>query len=99
MLSWMKYDPAMEIKKLSCPILLLQGSCDIQVSVRDAESLYAANKKASLNIIDGMTHVLKDAELNCKDNNLKTYHDPTLPLNIKLVESIVGFITTTATHN
>ena len=31
MISWMKYDPKAEIKKLNLPILILQGTCDIQV--------------------------------------------------------------------
>jgi esterase/lipase len=92
MLSWMKYNPQNEIKKLSCPILILQGTCDIQVMKSDAENLYNANKKSTLDIIDGMTHVLKDAEENCNDKNLKTYHDPSLPLNEKLVKDIVDFV-------
>jgi len=94
MISWMKYDPATEIKKLKCPVLIFQGSCDIQVKVADAESLSAANKKAKLFIIEGMTHVLKDAEANCNDKNLKTYHDPGLPLNTQFTKEIVSFIQT-----
>lgn len=90
--SWMKYDPQTEIKNVKCPILIIQGTCDIQVKTTDAENLYNANKKAKLDIIEGMTHVLKDAEANCTDKNLKTYHDPSLPLNIKFVQDMVSFI-------
>jgi len=94
MVSWMKYDPAVEIKKLHCPALIVQGTCDMQVKTADAESLYNANKKAKLDIIEGMTHVLKDAEANCNDKNLKTYHDPSLPLNAQFVKDIISFIQT-----
>ncbi len=92
MISWMKYDPAAEIKKLKLPILILQGTCDIQVKKTEAHYLYNANNKATLNIIDGMTHTLKNAEANCADKDMKTYHDPGLPLNAQLVKSIINFV-------
>jgi alpha/beta superfamily hydrolase len=92
MISWMKYDPQLEIKNVPCSILILQGTCDIQVKTLDAQDLYDANKKAKLDIIEGMTHVLKNAEANCIDKNLNTYHDPSLPLNTQLVKDIVSFI-------
>lgn len=90
--SWMKYDPAVEISKLKIPILILQGTCDIQVKVIDAENLHNANKKATLVLVDGMTHVLKDADAGCTDKGNKTYHDPLLPLDTKFVQAIVNFI-------
>ena len=92
MVSWMKYDPAVEISHIKKPILIIQGSCDIQVKVLDAETLYNGNKKAKLDIVEGMTHVLKNAEANCVDTNLKTYHDISLPLNAQLLKDIISFI-------
>ena len=91
LISWLKYSPAKEIKILSCPILILQGSCDIQVKVEDANNLHNANKKSALNIIPSMTHTLKDAGKDCVDEN-KTYTDGSLPLNRMLVNDIVNFI-------
>lgn len=92
MVSWMKYDPAKEINKIKKPILLIQGTCDIQVKTIDAQTLSGGNKKAKLDIIEGMTHVLKNADTNCVDTNLKTYHDASLPLNLQLVKDIISFI-------
>ena len=92
MVSWMKYVPAAEILQLKCPILLVQGTCDIQVKTIDAEALHHANPKSTLDIIDGMTHALKNAETNCEDKNLNTYHDPSLPLNSKFVTDVIGFV-------
>ena len=92
MVSWMKYNPAAEIATLKIPILILQGTCDIQVKVMDAESLHKGNKKATLVLIDGMTHVLKDAQADCIDKDNKTYHDPSLPLNTKFVNAIISFV-------
>jgi uncharacterized protein len=91
-ISWLKYDPAKEIKKLSCPILILQGACDKQVKVTDAESLHKANPKSKIDIIPLMTHTLKNTNGDCADENYKTYMDPSLPVNTQLVNDIVKFI-------
>ena len=40
LISWMKYDPAEEIGKLKCPVLIVQGTTDIQVNLDDAERLH-----------------------------------------------------------
>lgn len=90
-ISWMKYSPEMEIKKLKCPILLLQGSCDIQVQIEDANNLHNANKKSTLEIIPGMSHILKNAGKDCVDEN-KTYTDGSMPIDQQLVDDIVKFI-------
>jgi pimeloyl-ACP methyl ester carboxylesterase len=91
-ISWLKYDPAKEIKNLNCPVLILQGTCDKNVKVTDAEKLHEANKKSTLDIIPLMTHTLKNAGEGCSDDNNKTYKDPSLPINRKLVNDIVIFI-------
>jgi uncharacterized protein len=92
MISWLKYNPADEIKKLEVPILILQGECDVQVKAEDAENLHNANNKSIIDIIPGMTHTLKNAGGNCKDDNNKTYTDSSLPLNTQLVTDIASFI-------
>lgn len=91
MISWLKYSPQKEIKKLKCPILILQGSCDIQVKIEDADNLYNANKKSTLDIIPSMSHTLKDAGKDCVDEN-KTYTDGSMPIDKMLVDDIAKFI-------
>ena len=91
MISWIKYSPQKEIAKLKCPVLILQGSCDVQVAVKDAQLLHSANKKSSLKIIPSMSHTLKDAGKNCEQQQ-KTYSDNKLPLDPSFVESITHFI-------
>jgi len=44
MISWFKYNPQTEIAKLNKPVLIIQGTTDIQISVMDAHKLAAANK-------------------------------------------------------
>ncbi len=91
LISLLKYTPDIEIKKVRCPILIVQGSCDVQITLVDANRLHNANKKSSLDIIPGMTHTLKNAGENCADQN-KTYTDSSLSLNADLVKDISGFI-------
>ena len=91
MISWFKYDPSKEIANLKIPILIIQGSTDIQVSEEDAKMLAEANQKAAKKIIKGMNHIFKKSELD-RMKNIQTYNQPELPIMQELIESIVGFI-------
>ena len=89
--SWFKYDPKAEITKLVKPILVIQGTTDLQVSVADAEMLIEGNSDAQLEIIENMNHVLKEVGEDMS-KNLETYNNPNLPLKEGLVEVVVDFI-------
>lgn len=91
LISWFQYDPSVEIKKLNCPILIIQGTTDIQVNVEEAEILKAAQSTAQIEIIDGMNHILKPAEAE-RMKNISTYSDPDLALHEGLIPPIVQFI-------
>lgn len=91
LISWMHYNPQSEIQKLHIPVLIIQGTTDIQVSQQDAENLVKANPNAKLEVINGMNHILKDAPAN-RQENYKTYFEPNLPLNAELVKAVVQFI-------
>jgi len=93
MMSWMKYDPLIEIETLDIPILVISGSTDLQVSVEDTQRLQIANPKASLKIIDGMNHILKNSSANTNEN-VASYSNPDLPLNQEFKESISEFFNT-----
>ena len=91
MISWMKYNPCEEIKKLSVPVLIIQGTTDLQVQQSEGEALHQCNPASSLSIINGMNHVLKDAPAEMAAN-MATYKNADLPLSEKLVADIVKFI-------
>jgi uncharacterized protein len=91
MFSWMKYDPAKEIGKLKIPVLIIQGTTDLQVTVNDSKLLSAANPKAKLLIIEHMNHVLKESDADLQ-KNMATYRNPDLPLKSGLTNDIVKFI-------
>ncbi len=90
MISWIKYNPQEEIKKLNIPILIINGTKDIQVPESDAKLLHEANPKSELKIIDKMNHVLK--EINEDAENIKSYSNPDLPIMEELSNSINSFI-------
>ena len=88
---WMSYDPLEEINKLTIPVLVINGSNDIQVGVDNAERLVSEKKEYTLKIIEGMSHVLKDAPIE-KEEHIKTYNNINLPLNSEMVNDVVEFI-------
>lgn len=91
LISWFKYDPQIEIKKLTVPVLIIQGNNDLQVSVKDAENLSQTNKNAELVIIDKMNHVLKIIDGD-KQANMASYNNENLPVSETMVNKIVSFI-------
>lgn len=91
LVSWFRYDPAREIARLHIPVLIAQGTSDIQVDTLDARLLANARPGAELLLIPGMNHVLKivgdDAALQ-----RSSYSDPKLPIAPALVDSISAFV-------
>ena len=85
------YEPELEISKLNIPVLILQGTNDIQIEVKDAQLLHNAAAKSRLEIIQGMNHVFRQAPEN-RLLNMQTYGNPELPIDDSLVKIIVDFI-------
>lgn len=91
MISWMKYDPRVEIKKLKIPVLIVQGTQDLQVSPEDARLLNTSARSSQLALITNMNHVLKLVEGD-RAANEATYHNPTLRIAPALADTIQDFI-------
>ena len=91
LISWLRYDPAKEISKLHIPVLIVQGTTDIQVSLQDAKALAGANSGATLLVIEGMNHVLKTVP-NDPAKQTSSYSDPTLPVAPDLISGISSFV-------
>ena len=90
LISWMKYDPVVEIAKIDIPVLVIQGSTDIQVDQSEGRML-AASSNTELQLIEKMNHVLKSAPAD-RAENIKTYYDPDLPLHEGLVPALLDFL-------
>jgi uncharacterized protein len=91
MISWFKYDPAVEINKLNIPILLLQGDKDLQVGVENVKILNGQSKNARMYIILKMNHVMKIIEGDEKEN-LAAYSNRTLGISTFMTDCITTFI-------
>ena len=86
-----RYKPVEEISKLDIPVLIVQGTNDIQIEETDAQMLDEAALKSRLEIIKGMNHVFRQASENYL-LNMQTYGNPELPIDNSLVNLIVDFL-------
>ena len=93
LISWMKYDPGNEIKKINVPCLIAQGTTDIQVSIKDAEQLKLARPDANYVLIEGMNHILRDAPAE-RSANIAVYSQYEKPLSSSLIQALTSFIYT-----
>ncbi|MCL8008805.1 lysophospholipase [Gelidibacter japonicus] len=91
MMSWMKYDPAVVIKKLDLPVLIVNGTKDLQVSIAEAQLLHEASKTSELVVIDKMNHVLFIIHGDAQEN-AKSYNDSRGKVSEELITRIVDFI-------
>ena len=92
LISWMKYDPAAQVKLLTVPVLIVQGKRDVQVTERDAERLKAAQPRAQLQLFEAMSHALKDVKTTGMQETMATYDDSYLPLTPGLTDTISRFV-------
>jgi uncharacterized protein len=89
LISWFKYDPAVEIAKLRIPVTIIQGTADVQITMADAQALHRADPTSRLIVVDGMNHVLKYApDVSSQEAILKGYQDPSLPIAPQVVDAI-----------
>ena len=98
LISWFQIDPAISISEVRVPVLIAQGSTDLQVSLEDAELLHAKAKGSKLIIIKGMNHVLKEAEGDLSAQ-MPSCFKPELPLHKDLGGKVVEFLKATKRQN
>lgn len=89
--NWMQYNPQEIIKNQEIPILIVNGTKDLQVSVEEAKLLKEANSKAQLAIIENMNHVLFIIEGDDLENS-KSYNESSRDIAPELINTIATFI-------
>ena len=94
LISMLKPDPAAELAKLACPVLVVSGSTDLQATEADSKALAAAKKGVTAVRIEHMNHVLKEMKSTVQAAQMGSYSDPKLPLHPKLGDELVGFFKT-----
>jgi pimeloyl-ACP methyl ester carboxylesterase len=88
----MAADPAKLAAAVKVPMLILQGSRDLQVSEVDAQAIARAQPTAKLVIVPTMNHVMKDVGSDDRAANFAAYSDPSLPVDAGLVQAIATFV-------
>ncbi len=91
LISKFRYNPQVEIAKLTVPVLIIQGTNDLQTGVAEAELLHKAAPGSYMDLIRGMNHVLRDVPSNAQAN-LASYANPDLPLDGELVNVTAEFL-------
>jgi pimeloyl-ACP methyl ester carboxylesterase len=92
LLSVFAIDPAKEIARLTVPILIVNGTSDVQVPVAEGDILARAAPQAQRLIITDMNHVLKSVPAGDPDKQLPAYTDPTMPVVPALIDGVSQFI-------
>lgn len=92
LISQMRYEPAAEARTLSQPLLVVQGTTDIQINLNDAIKLSTVNPRTRLAIVSEMNHVLKPCASLDQQAQMMTYINDTLPLAPTLVATIADFL-------
>lgn len=93
LISWMKYDPAKEAANLKVPLLIVNGTTDLQIRVNeDAKVLKEAQPEADLVIIKNMNHTLKLAKTKDIGLQMEYYTNPDYPLHKKLPKAILKYL-------
>ncbi|WP_396333698.1 alpha/beta hydrolase [Burkholderia anthina] len=92
LMSELTVDPATLLAGCRKPVLIVQGTRDIQVAVEDAQLLQRANPRAELALVADANHVLKTVRTQALEDNLAAYSDPERPLADGVVEAISAFV-------
>ncbi|MEL7679810.1 alpha/beta fold hydrolase [Citromicrobium bathyomarinum] len=88
-----RQEPAELIAAHGLPVLILNGSADLQTPAADARELANVRPDATLVILERANHVLKQVPDDTRAANLATYADPDLPLAPGVVDAIVEVVT------
>ena len=91
MSSWMQYNPQEHIAELQIPVLIINGTKDLQVPVAEAQLLKNNAQNGNLLLIENMNHVMFPI-LGDNLENSKSYNESFRKLSPELIPAITDFI-------
>ncbi len=89
--SFYPLDPAVELKRLRVPVLVVQGTTDLQVEDAEAEMLAGSTPGVRVLHVDGMNHALKLASPG-RFQQYATYTNPRMPVVPLVLDSVAAFV-------
>ena len=93
LISWFRYDPRNEITKVRASTAIIGGTDDLQVPASEAKLLEERAPAATLLIVEGMSHMLKDATGMTPQQQVTTiYKDPNLPVMPQVPDAIAALV-------
>lgn len=90
--SWDRVNMPGLVAGIEQPVLVVQGETDVQATVADGRALAAADPTATLEILPGVNHVLKETTGATAVEQMPTYTNPAIPLAPGVVSLIAGWI-------
>ena len=90
--SMFRQEPSELIAAHDLPVLIVNGREDLQTPASDAQTLAAARPDATLVLLDGVNHVLKEVAQGDRAANLASYANRDLPIAPAVPEAIATFI-------
>ncbi len=90
--SWIKYNPSAEIAKLEIPVLIINGTRDLQIHEKQAEMLHKAAKNSEFVLLEDMNHVFREIKAEEKDLNFASYNNAEKLLHPELIPVLNDFI-------
>ncbi len=90
LISLFKIDPARELSEVKVPVLIVQGTTDVQVSTADSRRLSEAKKDAKLYVVENMNHVFKRATTPAEQRT--AYFDSAVPVMPEMIDEVAAFL-------
>ena len=88
------FNAAEKLRAFDGPVLVLQGTRDVQVSLADMNALAPPGGTAKRLLLENANHILKEVASEDYFENLHTYTNPEIPLHPAVVDAIADFVKT-----
>ncbi len=90
LISWQRLDPVKDLARLSCPVAIVQGLTDLQVTQHDALLLHDAKPASTLLLLPGLNHLFKPVEGDNPMVHQMSLANPELMFSPEAVAAVVA---------
>ncbi len=90
LVSWQRFKPAIDLNRLSCPVAIVQGLNDLQVTEEDARLLHDVKPEATLVLLPEFNHLFKKIEGSNPIVHQMCLTNPELIFSAEAIEAVVA---------